>query len=147
MQSAYTIKDKQNNENNNKNTSSMIPCGRNSCKVEDEFAFDRGAVYEVTVLPVTRSILIKMDPNMQDQLDKINSTETMDSLKCKKEGLLVDMESNATLLCDFVKSPTITLTVNQEPREDNTTFVYKSKNQKQVSKKSHWRIPFAPCSL
>ena len=34
------------------------------------------------------------------------------------------MESNSTL-CDFVKSPTITLTVNQEPREDDKPIVYK----------------------
>ena len=55
----------------NESTHNMNPCERNFCKVEVEFTFDREEVYEVTVRPVTRSILIKIkDPNMQDQLDK-----------------------------------------------------------------------------
>ena len=49
--------------------------------------------YEVRVLPVTRSLLIMMDPNIQaEQFPGTTiTTETMDSLKCQKQGLLVDI--------------------------------------------------------
>ena len=95
-------------------TPNRIPCERSFCKVEVEFIFRREEVYEVTVRPVTRSILTKIkDPNMEDQLDKTSLTKTMDSLKCKKGRSLVDMETDATMLCDFVRRPDITLTVNQ----------------------------------
>ena len=87
--------------------------------MEHKFPFDREEVYEVTVLPVTRSMLIRADPNMEDPLFplKTNLTESMDSLKCQKNGALVDIK-NHTMLCDFVKPPTITLTVNQAPVEE-----------------------------